>query len=255
MKRVNIVFSPHFDDAILSLGGFFAHEQGDLVIVNICGGKPEVPQNTLWDISSGFHDSTEAVDIRTQEDREALSSYKNTSIINLNYLDSQYISSSDKLFTYKKLRKEILIDMQKIVATYEGNDIHIYGPSVRFHYDHRIVNDIVLYLCKTNRNKTISFYLYQDMPYSYYLNKIQRIIPYEWFIAAHCFLHGVRIRREAVELTSDDLRKKMDAFGKYASQVHALGPHTLDILQKYAKDQAQRLNLSSYAAEVIYKIV
>ena len=70
--RPLLVFSAHFDDALLSAAGLI-NQRPDTTVVTVFGGRPPpgVPSHP-WDQATGRAMACEAVDVRAQEDREAL---------------------------------------------------------------------------------------------------------------------------------------------------------------------------------------
>jgi hypothetical protein len=70
--KVNVVLSPHLDDAVLSTGMWLTNHPGSTV-VTVCAGLPGpgIPASN-WDKAGGFQDADEAVLARRQEDEAAL---------------------------------------------------------------------------------------------------------------------------------------------------------------------------------------
>ena len=70
--RPLLVFSAHFDDALLSAAGLI-NQRPDTTVVTVFGGRPPpgVPSHP-WDQATGRAMACEAVDVHAQEDREAL---------------------------------------------------------------------------------------------------------------------------------------------------------------------------------------
>ncbi|HEX3980515.1 MAG TPA: PIG-L family deacetylase [Acidimicrobiales bacterium] len=68
-----LVFSPHFDDAVLSCAAWLEHHPGT-VVATVCSGRPGpgVPADPTWDALAGFVEADHAAEARGAEDREAL---------------------------------------------------------------------------------------------------------------------------------------------------------------------------------------
>jgi hypothetical protein len=94
MDSVTIIFSPHFDDAVLSLGGFLSYlkNKSNIVIATFFTAPPSHDVSTKFDLSSGFRTSTEAVTEREKENERSLK-LLNCKIKNFGYVDSQYRNS------------------------------------------------------------------------------------------------------------------------------------------------------------------
>lgn len=85
-----IVLSPHFDDAALSAGGNLSKFDGTKYIVTFFSTPATTTQYlTHWDEMCGFKKSTDAKEIREQENVNA-ANILGAEIINLNYVDNQY---------------------------------------------------------------------------------------------------------------------------------------------------------------------
>lgn len=68
----NIVISPHFDDAVLSVGGLLSRLRGETALVTVHGGQPPDPLAVSdWDIGCGFTSGADAHAVRQSEDRDA----------------------------------------------------------------------------------------------------------------------------------------------------------------------------------------
>jgi LmbE family N-acetylglucosaminyl deacetylase len=88
-----VVLSPHFDDAVLSCGGWLAANPGTYV-ATVCSGRPGagVPADPEWDALAGFSDADAAAASRRAEDREALDVLGAHQLV-LGFLDGAYKSA------------------------------------------------------------------------------------------------------------------------------------------------------------------
>src|SRR5712692_5355525 len=92
--RPNLILSPHFDDAVLSLGGLIAKAPDRAVVVTVFAGVPPEGVAGRWDRLSGFPMAVAAIRARRQENEAALAliGVPQNRIRNLDYLDGQYRS-------------------------------------------------------------------------------------------------------------------------------------------------------------------
>lgn len=68
-RRGVLIVAPHFDDAALSA---FALLSGRATVLTVFTGHPDPPQRTRCDRRCGFRDSSQAMEVRRQEDDAAL---------------------------------------------------------------------------------------------------------------------------------------------------------------------------------------
>ncbi len=87
-----VVLSPHFDDAVLSCGGWLEANPGAYV-ATVCSGSPGagVPADPEWDALAGFGGADSAAAVRLVEDREALT-ILGAHQVGLGFLDGAYKS-------------------------------------------------------------------------------------------------------------------------------------------------------------------
>jgi len=245
-EKKHIILSPHFDDAVISMGGFIiSHQDKNLKIFNIFTSMPKIPVKTKWDGKCGFEDSTQAVTSRTEEDKQVFN-FLNVSrdkISNLDFLDKQYRSLSDT----KSLKKEIKrILLEKIFI---GEDVEycLYAPASSVNIDHQIIKDISIEIRKERKNITLFFY--QDIPYitnlieenNFYFDSLVRMLKEE--------SEGEIIPVYGV-FDKNIQRKKQEAVKIYKSQYFKLKSH-LKKSDKILKKQSNFFRLSS-PAEIFY---
>lgn len=160
-----VILSPHFDDAVFSLGGLIATRPRDVTVVTVFAGVPEKPVQRIWDRACGFRDSTEAVEKRKQEDREALTSLgvAEDEIRYFGYLDAQY--RKDTRTSELLLQKQIIESAGEVIASLQG-ELQILVPLLGLHKDHRLVRDALKEWYEQAADSRVSLYCYQDMPYT-----------------------------------------------------------------------------------------
>jgi LmbE family N-acetylglucosaminyl deacetylase len=66
-----VALSPHFDDALLSVGGLLAAADAPVTVVTVHGGAPPGGAASEWDRLCGFATGAEAARARALEDRRA----------------------------------------------------------------------------------------------------------------------------------------------------------------------------------------
>lgn len=269
----NIILSPHFDDAVLSLGGLLAQEGADSVVATFFGGLPPQTMLTKWDITCGFKDSTDAVRGRTLEDRESLNflGVANDRIRTYKHLDSTYrLPNHRKKDPYpneSELEAAIAKDIVSLIREFEGPlKVFVPGFEVYAHIDHRIVRHAALAAMREFPQSTVEFFFYQDLPYS--LDIMNRTYPRSrWNIFARkdiwrdysalerAVSQGApAVSPVTIPLSAADMERKLQAVALYRSQADHLGNHLLKRLRKFAAGEAKSLSLSTPYCEVVYKL-
>jgi LmbE family N-acetylglucosaminyl deacetylase len=146
-----VVLSPHLDDAVLSVWSVLV-APGDVAVVNVFAGVPEVGLPRRADRLVRSADSREQVRARIAEDREALSLAGRTPL-NLDFLEEPYRHGEPEP---AELEAE-LADRLPAAAS-------LYAPAaIRGHRDHELVRDVALEL---GRRDGIPVVLYADIPYA-----------------------------------------------------------------------------------------
>ncbi len=218
-QTVNIILSPHYDDAVLSLGGFITKNKASepIIVATFFTGAPTVATSTAWDIASGFKDSTEAVKARIAENARALNG-KNITLVDYGYLDNQYRNQSDDS---DLLAQNISKDIQALIASQAGN-VNVYGPadfgSGITHPDHKLLHDAYVDSIASFPKTNVSFYFYEDFPYIEKFNassthSIQNYLEQET---------GFLLEPTPVLLSDGQLAEKESRIGAYDSQIKAL---------------------------------
>jgi len=148
-SSMNVVLSPHLDDAVLScwhlLGG-----GRDVSVVNVFTGSPDSPGDYWWDQLTGATDSVVRMRERIDEDRQALS-LAGLRPVNLGFLDHQYRPDGEPTAAVvERLRAQIPAG-----AT-------VYAPAaLSEHPDHMIVRSAALELA----GEGFDVRLYADLPH------------------------------------------------------------------------------------------
>ena len=220
-KFVNLILSPHLDDAVFSLGGLLATYAQESAVITIFAGTPTKPISRQWDRTCGFTDSTEAMEARRQEDIVGLTSLgiQPDNIVHWEYFDKQYRSDSKENLSL--LAKEIRQKFETVLNTYKGKQLHIYIPLTGLHIDHRIVRDVIsdIYASKFETNPNITLYYYQDMPYTFRVYLLRRLALF--FRSKKMVLNTLNplmCTPENIAFDESTQKQKIIAMKKYTSQ-------------------------------------
>lgn len=260
---INLIISPHLDDAVFSLGGLISKENTKTKIINVFSKVPEKPIFTYWDRMCGFANSTIAMNTRLSEDKVALLGLgvQKDSIKYLLYLDNQYRKYIK--INQKEIKRQISFDIEKCIKELLPQNIRLFIPMNALHKDHRMVRDIGIELYKKYyRDKnSISLYLYQDMPYTFRVFLIKRLLsPFKQKRDIYDNMHPkiLNTKREVIELSEYNFNLKEISIKKYISQIKPLFSD-LSLLLKigsyFSREQAKAFNMKSKYCEVIYKVL
>jgi len=254
---IDIILSPHYDDAVLSLGGMMDAHTHKKVIATFFTSDSRGVSHTQWDAWSGFSNSLELVRARTQENANALSHFKNINLVNYTYSDFQYDNRTSS--SSESLRKNIITDINHLLTMYGDTEIHIYGPSyfgTRItHPDHALLHSACIELFKNTTSTHVTFYLYEDFPYINRFLKEMPNVQLDTYIANN---DGVTVYPYPVYLNQENVLHKKDALHEYASQIRALSRGvksdimTLDTL--FNEQRCSNDPTKPYACEIVYKL-
>lgn len=162
-----LILSPHFDDAVFSLGGMIAANPKDCIICTIFAGTPPEPLTTKWDTGNGFKDSTESMEARIRENESALTflGVEKENIIDWDFLDNQYRTEPINKFKLADILKGYICRVSE-----QEKDLQVYCPialrklPVR-HCDHDELCSSFRIAIDTLGDLGIEFYFYEDQPY------------------------------------------------------------------------------------------
>ena len=238
-----IILSPHFDDAVLSLGGLIAKEKSKIIVATFFTDKPKNKVTTYWDTISGFHNSDQAINDRIMENNNSLMPF-NVEIFNFGFLDSQYRDNKDSI----ELKEKIVLDIEKIIDNLPNKDITIYGPSyfgeIITHPDHKLLHDAFIEVAKNrNSDTSLNFFSYEDFPY------VERFRKKYWNI--------LQQEENIIPLSENEIKAKIHAIGQYTSQVKAfkaLNDNILHLAEHFTRTRCLNLTTEYQGCEVVYKI-
>lgn len=212
------LISPHFDDAVLSCWHLVAGGE-DLRIVNVFTAVPKDPgARGWWDRLTGAADSQERMRERVAEDRDALAT-AGRSALGLDFLDDQYRDEVQPLDPIvERLRSELEPGCRLVAPAGLGD-----------HPDHALARDACAALIAEGHPLT----LYADLPGS---------TEYQWphwvtgaepdpYLSVDAYWRDALVagnfdpdalRPEVHKLDDPQLDRKLEAIGRYPTQVAAL---------------------------------
>jgi LmbE family N-acetylglucosaminyl deacetylase len=272
---MNIILSPHFDDAVLSLGGLLAKEGTDSLVVTVFAGTPQEPLVRVFDTKCGFADSTEAVRERTKEDRNSLRSFgvSDDHIRTYTHLESQYRHTikGDRA-PEPELESSITQEIVSLTREFAGQPLKIYIPGLeagKVNVDHLVVKRAALAAVRNiSSPHTVEYFFYQDLPYA--ADTMERAYPsftvrsllgrrnrnlWDYSMLERSVTQGsLPVSRNVIPLERVDMDKKLAGVSLYTSQVNSLGKRLLERLERFSAAQARSLMLNPPYCEVVYRL-
>lgn len=237
MAIKNVILSPHYDDAVLSLGGLLVREGEQSIVVSVFTGAPVTPLIRPWDLMSGFKNSTEAITKRHAENEAALAflGIPKENIINLAFLDQQYRHFIPLWQSDDVLLPELLAAVRAVLLQHP--DARILGPSIKQDIDHQLVKKILVTLEQDSEFEHHNFFFYRDLPYATVASRAD-----------------LKAEDQIIELSESDMQRKLAGVGLYTSQIAPLGSDLLDRVQTFGRKQAKALELQSPYCEVVFRV-
>lgn len=198
-----LVLSPHLDDAVLSCGLFLRQCQNAVVSTIFAGIPEDSDAPTEWDASAGFASAREAMTIRREEDRQALSLLHGRPVW-LDFLDSQYGFSP----TIPALASAIA----SLIDRYSPDTVLF--PAGLFHSDHALVHCAAVSILP--RHASLRWLLYEEAHYRRLPGLLQQRL-------ANMLQHGLQATPWSTAMPDASAQAaKLAAIGCYASQLRAL---------------------------------
>jgi LmbE family N-acetylglucosaminyl deacetylase len=251
--RLNIILSPHFDDAVFSLGGFIATAPERVIVVTVFAGTPAEGIVGRWDRRSGFKTATEAMRARALENEAALAvlGVPPTGIVNLDFLDRQY---REHEVPAAGLRSAIAAALRHVVRRH-GGSLNVFAPASGWHPDHRLVTDSIIEPWTAQDLPDMHLFLYQDQPYAYFELRRRTLAPLR-FAKLGVAENRHRVAAEPHWLKFDETQasRKREAADQYKSQFPVMRPLFLKMIDDFSRYQARAAQLSSPRAELAYRL-
>lgn len=153
----NIIFSPHYDDAVLSCGGLIKLNAGEVLIVTVFAKQYE--GLTSWDKKCGFKERDNVSETRRDEDKAALEYMGCSDYRYLDFAeeDVAQMSNYKNDFNLKETLKKIIEE--------NSNVENVYLPLGVANNDHKKLRSAFLSLIASNQFAGKKFFLYEDFPY------------------------------------------------------------------------------------------
>jgi LmbE family N-acetylglucosaminyl deacetylase len=248
---LTVILSPHFDDAVLSLGGVLSQRVNETIVVTIFGGNPAPAQLAEgWAAAAGFGNSDMEITTRTMENARALCRY-GARAHDLSYLDFPYRDKSDDAL----LPLRIAQDITAILEPHSLRRVFLYGPAAlplsHAHPDHRIVHDAFLVAAR-HLSPNVRSCFYEDLPYASFGPATRK--DYRVLLET---TDRVVVHERPVQLTARQLSEKLEGIRDYASQIHtseAAGCDFLEIAERFARSRCERPSTKVCACEVLYEL-
>jgi LmbE family N-acetylglucosaminyl deacetylase len=251
-NTVTLIISPHFDDAVLSLGGLLAKEKNERVVATFFTATPEQATSTSWDRASGFTTSTTVHDVRERENAAALKKMGNVITRNFNYIDWQYGRSGNDT----DLQTEISKDIQTLLVSLGDKKIKVYGPAYFnesiTHQDHGLVHKAYIDVARSFPGNNVEFYIYEDFPYVERFNR-EVVFSLEKNLEQE---DDIFVQKVEIPLSRNDVSTKIESLAEYKTQIKAIESTQLDIMaasKRYTENRCGSVAGKS-ACEVVYKI-
>ena len=215
---IQIIIAPHFDDAVLPLGGMLAESNANKIAITLFAGNPKEKIKTFWDYISGFISNFVAVPTREKENDLALN-VLDTKEENLDFLDGQYRSTKYSKNLEGEIESKIKSSIQKLQAS---STVEVYGPAYfgpdLTHIDHKIVHEAILNLVRSKSFPKVKWYFFEDLPYTIHYLK-STTTPILKFISLEN--KDLKITEKSIFLSKDALDKKASSLSAYKSQLKA----------------------------------
>jgi LmbE family N-acetylglucosaminyl deacetylase len=266
---MNIILSPHFDDAVLSLGGLMSKEGSDTLVATFFAGTPQMPLVRKWDTKCGFTDSTQAMHVRDEENRRSLNSFGVTDgrIRNYAHIDAQYrLVKGASVPPEPELDAAIEKEITALLQEFATEPLKVFIPGFGMHDDHAVVRRAALATLRvlTLRDNSL-FLLSQELPYAMKIlgKEPPRTLwdfithkdpePINYALLERAAMQGVgAISKSIIPLTSADMEKKLAGVKFYSSQIAPIGKNLLKTLERFSATQARDLSISAPYCEVVY---
>ena len=260
-ENIAVILSPHFDDAVLSLGGFMAEHKAPVVVATFFAGKPSEPIEGEWDKHSGFKDSDKAIEARVAENLLALKQTGAYSL-NLRHIDFQYRPERDSV-SGEKIFRSMKSDIETIIKDFSGAEsISLYGPS-EFgdkitHPDHKLLHDAFAAVAREksggNSPRRIRFFFYEDFPYVKHYETSTTTSLKTFLERANS---GISLCEMPLPVPSSAVSKKLELIKTYASQEQAFESLGADIGKEagiFTENRCKKTKPAWEGCEVVYEI-
>ncbi len=256
-KSTLIVLSPHYDDAVLSVGGTISEFDGPKYIVTFFTAPTTAPGLTTWDGMSGFANSAEANIFRAKENANA-AHLLGARIINLPYMDNQYETPRSPSYSLS-IVDAIAKNIGDVVVSMKDAHVIVLGPSVFgygfTHPDHLLVSEAFMQTVKSKKYPDTEFKFYEDLPYA--LKKVgERDVQdvhnsLEKMLIG--FYQGLQLKKKEMPISREAFESKISAIREYGSQITAFHGHGDDLIGEITRYGMERCQ-GKKPCEVIHEV-
>lgn len=230
-----VILAPHFDDVVIDCWFVLRHES-DSIVMTVCARLPKEGIKTFWDRVCGESNSRKMVQIRRQENEEAISLSGHHDQILLDYLDGQYPDSD--------------IDIDSLVSDILANspkDAVFLAPvatsKIFRHKNHIEVRKAALKLIEAGHK--VQFY--PDSPYMTLPKRPNKKILQRLTSHAEKNL-GLNLDYKVNILDADDQVTKLQALKTYKSQYTATNINSFGGLTRVVKRNYELLLVPKQSA-------
>jgi LmbE family N-acetylglucosaminyl deacetylase len=150
---VDLVVSPHLDDAVFSCGEWIAAHPGAQVITVFAGTPVDSSLGTEWDRACGFVDARQAVAMRRLEDQQALDALGAT---------PHWLEHCDDQYGEPHAAGQIAATLVPLLNSIEPTRLLL--PIGLYHRDHVLAHEAMLQAL-TEAGTAPQVWLYEDVPY------------------------------------------------------------------------------------------
>lgn len=158
----HIIISPHCDDALLALGGTILQLPGKVSAITVFG-------TCAWTSFPETYPLEEITRINQEEDRRALSAAGCDLIL---YEYPEVLFRGYRKWNTKRLHasdKELVQQVGQTIRKHIVQGSSVYLPlAPGRHVDHALISGQLKSLFKEFSSQNVTFYLYEDLPYSWY---------------------------------------------------------------------------------------
>ncbi|MFG2894803.1 PIG-L deacetylase family protein [Streptomyces sp. NPDC048248] len=228
-EGAQLVLSPHFDDAALSVT-LQAIRPGSTVVTVFSGAPSENQEETVWDALTRAQSAVSRHWERVAEDSEAMSGI-GCSVRHLGEPEEQYRSTS-----------EVDIGrLEGLISPWVSNASEVWAPAaIGGHADHIAVRKAALAACRAVGDLAPELYFYADLPYSLAYGWPSWVTgkPFPEYLDTDFWLNSelaaqgiddICVTRKVFPLDRGSQERKRSAVRSYKSQLPALGLGPTDV--------------------------
>jgi LmbE family N-acetylglucosaminyl deacetylase len=204
-RRTQIIFSPHCDDAFLSLGGYITLHHDEVEVVDIFG-------TCAWTTVDTDETTPNVTEINQAEERAAaqLAQVPVTIYEYPEALMRKYRKWNTK--TIHKADAPLSLDIYKTIRSHAIHARRVFFPIAPGHHvDHVLVHNQLHRLFDELAHAGVEVFVYEDLPYAWYDGVSQPIEKLSRKFA---------LEPQVIRLSDEVMEQKMTLLGQYPSQLN-----------------------------------